>query len=288
MRDEQWLYLPNGSLFSSYSQGIKSILSWRIVNWVSGLSGKSSFVAQKGETVMKDLVTFNLASSATVANGRKRDGVVSGVTIESDSAGGSTIDWRCHGENILETLRDLAIPAGGDFDLEASTPTAYEFKFYSGQLGTDLSATIEFSLGNNNMADPRYFITRSTEKTVACVWGQGEGDLRNYAEFEGTNFHTTNNDIEFFVDGKSVTFGDTDGLESRGELSMITLESKDKFTFKVIQSEGYKYREDYDLGDLVKARNPFTDTLKTMQIKSVTIKLTKDGNEDIEVELEPR
>ena len=82
------------------------------------------------------------------------------MTIETDATGGNTIDWRCHGQNLLETLGDLAIPAGGDFELVPSSPTAYEFRFYLGQLGDDLSASILFSMANANMTNPQYRISR--------------------------------------------------------------------------------------------------------------------------------
>lgn len=285
-RDEQWTYFSDGSMFASYSQGIKSMLGWRVVNWSTAYDDRSLFDSEKGETIMKTLVNYNAAASATIANGRKREGAITGLTVQSDSAGGNTIDWRCHGDNLLKTLQELALPAGGDFDLVVTTPTAFNFRFYSGQLGTDLSATIVFSMNNHNMANPQYSVARSSEKTVAAVWGRGERSARNYATRTGTNYNVSTNNIEIYVDAKSIEAEDTDGLNSKGDLKLDELESKDKFVFKVIQNEGYRYRENYNLGDLVTTINPFTGTSETMQVKAVAISLSEGGHEEIEVELE--
>ena len=287
-RDEQWVHHSDGDLFSSYSQGLKTVLAQRIVNWSTGYSDRSSFVSEKGETIMNTLVKYNAASSATVANGRKRDGVIANLTVETDGTDGNTIDWRCHGDNLLQTLFDLAIPAGGDFDLVATSSSAMEFRFYDGQLGSDLSASVLFSMENANMANPQYQLNRSSERTVACVWGKGEKDDRDYVTRTGTNYHTADNDIETYVDAKSVDKGDTDGLNSKGDLSLDKSEAKDNFTFSILQSDGYKYREDYNLGDLVKAKNPFTGISQTMQVKTIAVRLNENGDEKVEVELEPQ
>ena len=58
--------------------GLLSMLRWRHVLWYAGVSNRSQFTAQPAETVAKSLVTYNATSSASVVNGRKRAGAITG------------------------------------------------------------------------------------------------------------------------------------------------------------------------------------------------------------------
>jgi hypothetical protein len=121
--------------------GLLSLLSWRIVNWPASTANRTKFSAVAGETVMKTLVNYNAAASATTGNGRKRNGAITGLTVAADTAAGSTVSWYCAQANLLETLQDLAHIAGGDFDLVKTSATAWQFRWYTGQLGTDRTAS---------------------------------------------------------------------------------------------------------------------------------------------------
>jgi hypothetical protein len=284
-RDEQWAHGENGSAFTGYCPGILSVLGWRIVNWAAGTANRTDFTSDPAETIMKTLVTYNAGSAATTGNGRKRDGAIAGLTVQADGAGGNTLDWRCHGKNLLETLRELAAVGGGDFDLVPSSPTAYEFRWYAGQRGTDRSATVKFSLALGNMAEPAFYLTRSTEKTVACVWGQGDGSARDYVTRTGANYHATSANTELYVDAKDVEKGATAALQARGDAWLDEAEAKELFQFEALQTDATSYGDEYDLGDLVTAVNPFNGESYTVQVKAVTVTLDKDGGEKIAVEV---
>lgn len=286
-RDEQWHYGASGSTFAAYCPGVASVLGWRIVNWHAGFANRSDFSSVPAETIMKTLVAYNATALATTGNGRKRDGQIAGVSIQADGAGGNTMDWRCHGANLLDTLNKLAAVGGGDFSLAVLSPTTYEFRFHIGQLGADRSATVSFAMGMGNMGEPSFYVTRSTERTVAAVWGQGDGPMRDYVTRTGANY-AGDNDMELYVDAKDVAPGNTAALNARGDSQLDDAQARPQFSFKAQQTEAVRYGEQYDLGDLVTAVNPFNGDEHVVQIKAVMVTLDSDGSEKIEVEASTR
>ena len=280
-RDLEGLYSDQSKVFL-YCPGIMSMLGSRIVNWYSGYDGYSMFLSDPAETVMKRLVDYNAAANATTGNGRKRNGAITGLTVEADGANGNTVNWYCHGQNLLATIQDIALIAGGDFDLVKTSSTAWQFRWYTGQLGTDRSASITFSMSYGNMGNPYYLETRTAEKTVASVWGQGEEAAREYVTRTGANYISGTNDFEIYVDGRDVDLGDTAGLNSRGDQVMAEREAVDEFIFEVIETPSTLYGIDYFLGDKVTAINPFTGASKTLKVNKVTVTLLDDGTELIE------
>ena len=263
--------------------GIKSMLDWRIVNWATGTANRSAFVAEKAETIAKTLVDYNAGVNATVSNGRKREGAISGVSVQADGALGNTLNWYCHGRNILETIQELTLVAGGDFDLVKTSSTTYEFRWYDGQLGTDRSSTITFAMKYGNMGSPSYNENRSKERTVAAVWGQGEGASRNYVT-RTSDAYSASNDIEMYVDARDIDLGDTSGLNTRGDKKLREMGISRSFGFTTIQTPSTLYGVDYFLGDKVTAINPFNENTETLKVNSVAVSLSEDGSESIEPE----
>jgi hypothetical protein len=283
-RDENWSYAQDGSLFVMLCPGIISRLGWRIVNWYANYEGYSQFTGVEAETIAKSLVEYNAATSATVANGRKRDGVIDGITVQADAAGGNVLDWFCHGANLLKTLQELAQVGGGDFDLYKRGANDWEFRWHEEQLGTDRSATVKFSMELGNMADPVYRVERSGESTVAAVWGQGEGVDRDYITRTGANYDDDENDIEMFVDANDVTKGITNGLNAKGDQALAEAQARSVFNFKAVETPVIRYGVDYYLGDLVTAINPFSGESLVQKVVAVTVTLDPGGLETIQPE----
>ena len=277
-RDELWTYGREGSVFSGYCEGVTSFLKWRINNWPSGEASRTKWTNVKGETLLRIMVYYNLAQGATAAGGRKRDGDIRQFTTGADSLQGNTIASHFNfGVNVLQECADMAKQAGGDFKVVyLGSPFWWYFNFYPGQFGDDLSASVTFSMALGNMANPQFKITRSSEKTTAAVWGKGEKLARDYVTRTGDNYiegdsGTFGQDTEIYVDAKSVDPGDTDGLNARGDAKLEKFKAKETFTFDINQNDGYRYKEDYDLGDLVTAINPFNNTSRTYKIWSVAV-----------------
>jgi len=263
------------------------MLKTRIVAYPAMLANKAYFSAAKAETIMKALVAANITSAATVANSRVRDGTnwpSTVISVEADAAGGNTTEWYCAQENLLETLQKLATIAGGDFDLIKTAVNAFEFRFYAGQLGTDRSASVFFSLGHGNMGDPVYTYDRSSEATVAIVGGQGEESAREFVARTGTDY-AAGNDIEIFAPATDVDAGNTAGLNSAGDAVVAEKRARETFSFKVLQTPAIRFGSEYFLGDLVTAVNPYTGASVTQRIAGVSLDLSS-GAPNFKIETE--
>lgn len=268
--------------------GIMSVLGWRAVAWYAGTSNRSSFTSAASETIMKTLVSYNAGGNATAANGRVRDGVTSSklsniwtISNQADGGGGNSKSWTCPWENLLSTLQALAKSgAGGDFDLVKTAAATFEFRWYSGQRGTDRTASVLFALERGNMANPQYAYSRQNEATVAIVAGQGDGSNRVVVTRNGAD-HSTSNDIEAFIDGRS--YSTTAALQAIGDKAMYDRRARVQMGFDVLQAANAYYGKDYFLGDLVTAR--YLGGNFTQKINAVNVSFEADRGESISVEM---
>jgi hypothetical protein len=270
--------------FELSAPGYLEMLAWRIVNWPAETANRSKFTSAKAETIMKTLVSYNAGVNATTGNGRKRTGTITGLSVQADGANGNTLDWNCHGKVVLENLQDLARVSGGDFDLVKTAAASWEFRWYTGQLGADRTATVTFAVENGSMGEPESDYSRLDERTVACVWGQGEEADRDYVTRTGADY-AAGNDKEIYVDAKDVTKGSTAGLNAKGDVKLDETRAREIFTFKVLQTPSLRYGAEYFLGDLVAARNPFTGASLTKKVIAVTLGLQSSGEKSIDIEL---
>jgi hypothetical protein len=263
--------------------GLMSMLGWRIVAWTAAYTDRSKFTSEKAETIANTLVKYNATSDATTGNGRERDGAITGLTVEADGAEGNTIDWYCAYDNLLTSLQDLTLVGGGDFDLVKTSSTAWQWRWYTGQLGTDNSSSVTFALERGNMGNPVYIDNRLNEKTACIVGGQGEEANRTIEIRTGTNYNASTNNTEMFEQATDITT--QAGLQSRGDKALAEVEAVKEFRFDVLQIPGCEYGDDYVLGDKVTAVNPYDQTAYTVKVQSVSVAIKEDGTEDINVEM---
>ena len=173
------------------AKGLLSMLGWRIVAYPAGTTDRSKFINTAAETIANTLVKYNATASGTLLDGRKRVATIAGLSVEADGADGNLEDWYCAWDNLLVTLQELALIGGGDFDLVKLTPTTWEYRWYLGQLGTDRSASVFFSMGIGNMAIPKYGIDGMNAASVAIVGGKGEGINRMVEVVNGGDYNVT-------------------------------------------------------------------------------------------------
>ena len=268
-------------------QGILSMLSWRHVAYYAGTADRSKFTSEAVETIANTLVTYNATTSGTTGDGRLRAAAggypFTGLSVEADGGDGDSIDWYCAYSNLLETRQNL-VKGHGDFDIVKTSDTAWQWRYYDGQLGTDKSASVIFALSRGNMKQPAFRDIRSGEATVALVAGQGEESDRDVVIRTGTNY-AAGNDIEIFVPATDIDKDDTTGLNARGDASLSEREAVKSFSFGILETKATRYKVDFDLGDLVSVVNPYNATKYTVKINGVAIALDSDGNEDLQVEV---
>ena len=280
---QDWSY-SGAPMLTLIALEYKWLLQTRVIDWYANTANRTAFVAQPAETVMKTIVNYNAGASATVANGRKREGAITGLTVQANGANGSTQDYYCFGDNLLGTLQKMALLGGGDFDLVKTAAQAFEFRWYTGQMGTDRRSTVIFSLTNGNMSDPTYQLDRSEEKTVAAVWGQGQESARATATRTGVTYDVSANNIEVLVNASDVATAA--GLNTRGDAKLAEAQAREQFDFKIVQTPSSQFGLHYYLGDKVTVSNPFTGVSTVQKIIAVTLSLAKDGAETITPQLE--
>jgi len=279
-----------GDRFTARGTGALGMLGWQHVFYPAGTANRSEFAAVAGESVLKNLVKYNATSAGTTGDGRHRNvgdsGVINGytVTVETDDAGGSTVSLGAANANLLEALQKAARIAGGDFDLVKTGVMTYQFQWHAGQLGTDRSASVVFALEYDNMARPVYRFDRRGERTVAVVGGQGQKSNREYVIRTGPDYHVATNNIETFVEANDVDYGNTAGLNSRGDQRLDALRAREEFAFDVLQTPAAAYGLHYFLGDLLGAHWRDIDT--TVKLAAVTVMQNPDGSETIAPEME--
>lgn len=244
-----------------YAFHINWLLSTRHVLYRENYANRSKFTTTAAETVMKTIVDYNIGPNATTGNGRLRTGSVTGFVMESDSAGGNSISYKCEYANLLEACQELASIGGGDFEVERYTTggNMWRFLWHTGQLGTDRSSSIIFSSYWGNMIDASLEVDGSGEKTVAVVLGPGSGWGRTIDIFTGPDYHATTANVEMTVEGSN-----TDTYYERQAVANAEFpkaRTRRKVDFIPCYAEGYpsnappfRFYTDFFLGDLITVR----------------------------------
>ena len=271
--------------------GILHLLEHRIVDFKSGVANKSAFTSVKGETLLKTLVTYNITSSATTANGRNSDGTMASpisITVQADGAAGNTIgSWGCSFASLLEELKAVAKVAGGDFDLIRASASSFVFNWYLGQRGSDLrtgASLVKFATKLGNMAKPKLMRERTRIRTKAIVAGAASGTAREYTTRTG-NGYASDNVIETFVDARNLAAGSS--LNAEGDKALADYKQQDALTFSAIQMPSCYYGKHYAvggaLGDLVNVE--YRSYSAAHKITGVTVTFD-EGGEKIDPETE--
>ncbi len=259
-----------------YCPGLLWLLGTRHVLYAAGTANRSQFTTAKAETIAKTLISYNAGASATTANGRKRNGAITGLTVQADAAGGNTLDLYCAWDNLLEALQGIAAVGGGDFDLVQTGDAAFDFRWYAGQRGTDRTSTVIFALERGNMAEAEYDDDRQSETNVVAVLGQGDGADR-------TVVVRTAGDADVETTADSRNEATTAALNAVGDRRLVEGARRQSFDFAALQTPACLYGLHYGLGDLVTAR--FGAVIEvTRKVTAVSVGWGPDGRETIEPE----
>lgn len=293
IRKDVWSYV-NTEIVEFTCPGLMQILRWKEILYPAKTADRTVFTNEQIETICNTLVKYNATTSGTTGDGRDRAAAngypLTGLSVEADGGEGNLYSggFYCTRKNLLETLQDLASIGGGDFDVVKTSSTAWQWRWYEGQRGSDKSSGSEkviFSMGRGNMANPIVTNDRIGEKTVSVVCGAGEGSDRE-VEIVTSDDYAIDNDIEVFVDARDIDEGDTDGLESRGEEKLEERKAISHFQFDVLQAENSQYLEHYVVGDKCLAINPRDESELTVKIVGAGVAFEMDGKFTVSVDVE--
>jgi len=141
IRKDEWSY-KDTALMSFACPGWLQMLAWKDILYPSKTTDRTLFTDKEAETICNTLVKYNATNSGTTGDGRDRDAAngypFTGLSVEADGGAGNVYagGFYCARKNLLETLQDLAKLGGGDFDIVKTSTTAWEWRWYEGQLGT--------------------------------------------------------------------------------------------------------------------------------------------------------
>ena len=275
--------ITDRTVYGVVAVGFNAILGDRQVAYYAGVANRTQFTAQASETIMKNLFNYNVGSLATTANGRFLDGRLTGATASATTGAGSTQSINVAQLNLLTALQRVQLGAGGDFALVYTAPATFTFTWYTGQLGTDRSASVIFSVGNGTIGKLVVKTSRVQDVTAVIVAGQGEGSAR--AIVTRPSSLPTGLDLrEGYTDARNQKT--TTEYQQLGD-AVLTMATRNRSTVEasVLQSDALRYGRDYFFGDLVSVYTGSATV--TRKIASVELRLSVEGAESINVGLIP-
>ena len=264
-----WSLLVGGELvFEVSGRGYNDLLGRRVIASPSG-SEHARWAALPAETIMKDIVTYQVGASAGVGR------VTTGLTVEADAAQGNTLTLQRAYKNVLETLKELSRIGGGDFAVAGTGAATFEFRYYQGQLGTDRTAEVIFALERGNMGEPTLTLARQDEVNAVLVGGQEQGENRQTVWRTDADLIDDSpwNRSELFRDARDESA--VAGLNARGDAELDAGKPRWTLTFRALQTPGCAYGRHYFLGDLVTAKFLFHEATK--RVVAVTVTVNESG-----------
>lgn len=263
--------------FTSYGFDYNSLLSRRIIAAYAGTAGSDK--TGKAEDVIKEYVNENAGPGASA--GRP----ITGLTIQAGSGGGNdwygSRSWRV----LLEVCQDIAYAGGGDFQVAGTGAATFEFRWYTGQMGTDRTIGNEnpvvFSPQRNNMLQPVLSVNHGQEFNTVYVLGPGEGALRTVVVTSNVASIVVSPWNRLEVTRQASNETTANGLASVGAAELRNGLAKQSIDFNVAQTPECAYGIHYFLGDIVSA---LFHQRVDKKIVRVGLNVTPE-KEDIKVEL---
>lgn len=275
--------ISDRTVYDVAAVGFNALLADRQVAYYAGVNNRTQFAAVVSETIMKTLWNFNVSTSATTANGRFLDGRLTGATAATSGGAGTAQSISVAQMNLLQALQKVQLGAGGDFAVSYTAPATWTFNWYTGQLGTDRSATVTFSIGNGTIGKLVIKTDRVQDITAVVVAGQGEGSARAIVT-RPASLPTGLDLREGYIDARNQKT--TAEYTAVGDAA-LTLAARQRATVdaQVLQSQALRYGRDYFFGDLVSVYTGTTTV--TRKIATVALRISQEGAESIDVGLIP-
>ena len=163
--------------------------------------------------------------------------------------------------------------------------TEFVFEFYPGQLGTDRTATVIFSLGRGNLGQPQIRHRALNAPTIAIVGGPGTESDRA-VEIRTSDYYAAARHREIFV--AATNFKTAAGQQAAGDRVLMEQEPTSDFSWTALQTADTRYGQDYFVGDLVTAVRPDTQAATVQQMLSASVGLSQDDGESIQLRTRQR
>lgn len=168
------------------------------------------------------------------------------------------VEFQATMKNLQEYLTKLSKAGSIGYRLRPDfTARALIFETYKGKnraIGQTENSRVIFSESYNNLNNALYKYNEQKKKTCAIVGGEGEGAARKYVTVGGGEGLALR---EIFVDAKDIS---SEGLTAAQYQAALIQRGNEALNERIISESleceteaeiNFKYKEDYDLGDIV-------------------------------------
>ena len=223
------------------------------------------------ETVMKHYVKNNCVNSTDIKRRIPR------LVVAADLSRGEELTYQSRLKALDLELEQLSLISGLGWDINPDYSTGnLVFDVYEGRDLTQeqtIHNPVIFSIDFDNIKGQNYVSSSMDYKNQAYVGGQGEGVERTIIEV-GDNAEGLDR-YETFVDARDVE--NEELLPSRGREKLLELAKLQSFESKVDHDSTFKYKKDWDLGDIVTIQNAKWNITLNNRISAITEIYEPDG-----------
>lgn len=237
------------------------VLSQRIVWKMEDFNGNV-------ENAIRDIIEHNCINTTNYGGNNRK---IENFELDTKYGFTETFEKQVTYDNVLDCV--LAICKQFDYGIKVYYSNGtFKLKLYNGVDRSEaqiINPYVVFSDNNHNLATSQYFMDASTYKNTALVGGKGEGTARTLVtvndSLRGLNRYET------FVDASSLeeTTNYQKQLTQHGQEQLKTLTVQETFDGDIKNTNLYKYKEHFNLGDIVSVRNNLGIS-KNSRIRSVT------------------
>lgn len=187
------------------------------------------------------------------------------------------------GKSVYEAVTDICKYSGFGIKTQLAYPVGATTLENNGVLqvilyvGVDRSKkqnerpAVVFSPSYGNLAESEYGVSWTNYANVCFSYatsGTNKGDYHFIGTATGLNRYETSVDISDVVDLTETYEEYMEMIQTRANEKMANLRQNVAFDGKVVLSESFKYKDDYDLGDIVTMENDYgaSETLRIVEV----------------------
>lgn len=192
---------------------------------------------------------------------------VSGMSYTAVASDSGSIRMQFTGTNIYDAVSEICKTYGLGFRMGEDLA----FTVYKGldrSQGQSVNPRVIFSPRFDNLLSTDYYNDRTDYKTVVRIAGEGEGSQRVYRTYPASTEESGVDRRECFIDARDIQSETADGetltpdeyaaeLDARAAEEYSTHRGETSFSGEIEPSATFKYKEDYDLGDIVTVQNEY-------------------------------
>lgn len=202
------------------------------------------------------------------------------LSLGSDSGQPDTRDFQATFKTVLAIIEKNCKASSFGFRIrpDFSSRNLY-FEIYKGSdLSDPAAATVVFSEKYDNIFNEQYTYDSTNYGTKCYVWQTVEDVRRSYSVGYGTGLELR----EFSYQTSVETDGRTEAqiktaMEHQGELALAQRIISESFTFSTDAESPFVYREDYDVGDIVKVNHKSWGIDIAMRLTEIEEDYDRDG-----------